>query len=95
MSDGTDIPELSIVHLDSHRDDGLGTDRWFFDDCFEDCTDGYLFTRDVTLAADACVSWFRDVPGAQVLEDIGCDYEYPDSLPLPGEQDTAFIHSAE
>lgn len=86
---------LGRLRLDSHCVDGLETDRWFFDDYFEDCTDGYLFTRDVTLAADACVSWFRDVPGAPVLEDIGCDYEYPDSLPLPGEQDTASIHSAE
>lgn len=44
--------------FDSHGVDGLELDRWFCDDC----TDGYLFTRDIALAADACVPWFRDVP---------------------------------
>ena len=38
-------------------------------------------TRNVGLAADACVSWFRDMRGAPVLDDIGCDYEYPATLP--------------
>jgi len=72
---------LERLRLDDHAVAGLELDRWFFDDHFEDCTDGYVFTRDIELAADACVSWFRDVPGAPALDQLGCDYEYPVSLP--------------
>ena len=72
---------LERLRLDDHSIEGLELDRWFFDDHFDDCTDGYVFTRDIELAADACASWFRDMPGAPTLEQIGCDYEYPVSLP--------------
>ncbi len=61
--------------------DGLALDRWFFDDHFADCTDGYLFTRDVRLVADACVGWFRDEWGTRSTDDLGCDYRFPDELP--------------
>lgn len=72
---------LDRLRFDSHAVDALDLDRWFFDDHFDDCTDGYLFTRDIALAAQACVSWFRDVPCAPTLEEIGCAYEFPDTLP--------------
>lgn len=72
---------LERLRLDDHAIEGLELDRWFFDDHFDDCTDGYVFTRDIELAADACAAWFRDMPGAPTLEQIGCDYEYPVSLP--------------
>jgi len=72
---------LERLRLDDHAIAGLELDRWFFDDHFDDCTDGYVFTRDIALAADACTSWFRDVPGAPAFDEIGCDYEYPISLP--------------
>ena len=45
---------LERLRLDDHSIEGLELDRWFFDDHFDDCTDGYVFTRDIELAADAC-----------------------------------------
>ncbi|MFL1596239.1 hypothetical protein NQ854_25445 [Rhodococcus ruber] len=72
---------LDRLRFDSHAVDGVDPSRWFFDGHFDDCTDGCLFTRDIALAAQACVSWFRDVPGAPTLEEIGCAYEFPDTLP--------------
>jgi len=72
---------LGRLRLDTHAVDGLELDRWFFDGHFDDCSAGYLFTRDVTLAADACVSWFRDSPDAPPLDELGCEYEFPDTLP--------------
>lgn len=79
---------LDRLRFDSHAVDALDLDRWFFDDHFDDCTDGYLFTRDIALAADVCVSWFRDVPGAPSLVEIGCSYEFPDTLPPRREPTT-------
>ncbi|MFZ3391667.1 hypothetical protein TVH25_00190 [Rhodococcus sp. 7Tela_A2] len=72
---------LDRLRFDYHSVEELELDQWFFDDHFDDCTDGYMFTVNVGLAADACVSWFRDMRGAPVLDDIGCDYEYPATLP--------------
>ncbi|NCL72618.1 hypothetical protein [Rhodococcus sp. YH1] len=73
---------LGRLRLDTHAAEGLELDRWFFDGHFDDCTEGYLFTCDVTLAADACVSWFRDSPDAPPLDELGCEYEFPDTLPI-------------
>ncbi|CDZ92573.1 hypothetical protein ACWDT5_22135 [Rhodococcus aetherivorans] len=73
---------LGRLRLDTHAVEGLELDRWFFDGHFDDCTEGYLFTRDVVLAADACVSWFRDSPDAPPLDELGCEYEFPDTLPI-------------
>ncbi|MCL2536139.1 MAG: hypothetical protein FWE39_18410 [Nocardiaceae bacterium] len=74
----TVLDQLTLV---DYSVDGLSLDRWFFDDHFADCTDGYLFTRDVRLVADACVAWFRDEWGTRSTEDLGCDYRFPDELP--------------
>ncbi|MDV6297368.1 hypothetical protein ACWEQV_28855 [Rhodococcus aetherivorans] len=86
LADGVLMVRRSRTVLDrlrfaSHAIDGADPSRWFFDDHFDDCTDGYLFTRDIALAAQACVSWFRDIPGAPTLKEIGCAYEFPDTLP--------------
>lgn len=62
-------------------------DRWYLTPHFDDCTDGYLFTKDRRLAAETCVTWFRDNQGASEPGDIGCDYSYPDEL-LPSEDST-------
>lgn len=72
---------LEQLALGSYSAEGLVLDRWFFDDHFADCTDGYLFTRDVRLVADACVAWFRDEWGTESTDDLGCDYRFPDELP--------------
>ncbi|MGX7729230.1 hypothetical protein ACWPOB_08135 [Rhodococcus sp. 2H158] len=79
---------LDRLRFDTHAVDALDLDRWLFDDPFDDCTDGYLFTRDIALAAEACVSWFRDVPGVPTLDEIGCSYEFPDTLPPRHESTT-------
>ncbi|WP_430335381.1 hypothetical protein [Rhodococcus sp. ACT016] len=72
---------LDQLILADYSVDRLSLDRWFFDDHFADCTDGYLFTRDVRLVADACVAWFRDEWGTRSTDDLGCDYRFPDELP--------------
>ncbi|MGW6374540.1 hypothetical protein ACWFRB_00570 [Rhodococcus sp. NPDC055112] len=66
-----------------HSTDGLVLDRWHFDDHFEDCTDGYIFSRDTRLVADTCVTWFRDNWGTRTTDELGCSYEFPDTLPVP------------
>lgn len=72
---------LEQLALADYSADRVALDRWFFDDHFADCTDGYLFTRDVRLVADACVAWFRDEWGTASTADLGCDYRFPDELP--------------
>ncbi|WP_408014527.1 hypothetical protein [Rhodococcus spongiicola] len=72
---------LEQLTLADYSTNGLILERWFFDDHFEDCTDGYLFTRDARLVADTCVAWFRDEWGAESTDDLGCDYRFPDELP--------------
>ncbi|OZD03666.1 hypothetical protein CH281_12045 [Rhodococcus sp. 06-221-2] len=62
-------------------------DRWYLAPHFDDCTDGYLFTKDRRLAAETCVTWFRDNQGASEPDNIGCDYRYPDEL-LPNDDST-------
>ncbi|TQF74590.1 hypothetical protein FK531_00285 [Rhodococcus spelaei] len=63
--------------------DSLVLDHWYFDDHFEDCTDGYLFSHDVPLVADACVTWFRDNRGTRSADELGCEYRFPDEFPDP------------
>ncbi|MEU2004538.1 hypothetical protein ACH47B_26405 [Rhodococcus sp. NPDC019627] len=77
---------LNRLRFDSHVVEGLDVDRWYFDDYFDDCTDGYLLTRDVAIAADACVAWFRDVPNAPALSELGCSWEFPHALPTGDEE---------
>lgn len=71
---------LGHLMIADYSVDGLELDRWHFDDRFADCTDGYLFSRDTRLVADACVTWFRDNWGAASTGDLGCEYRFPDVL---------------
>ncbi|MFZ2174055.1 MAG: hypothetical protein WAW17_08495 [Rhodococcus sp. (in: high G+C Gram-positive bacteria)] len=80
--------ELQHLLLADYSTDDLVLDRWHFDGHFEDCTDGYLFSRDVRLIAEACVTWFRDNWGARSTEELGCSYRFPDEL-LPPPPDIA------
>ncbi|WP_072687121.1 hypothetical protein [Rhodococcus marinonascens] len=64
----------------------LVLDRWHFDGHFEDCTDGYIFSRDAHLIANICVTWFRDNWGARSTDELGCSYRFPDEL-LPPDPD--------
>lgn len=63
--------------------DKLPLNTWLFSDNFDDCTDGYIFSRDVQLLADVCVTWFRDNGGARSTDDLGMEYRYPDELLPP------------
>lgn len=77
------LGHLLIGDYSSHK---LPLNRWLFNDNFDDCTDGYLFSRDPLLIADICVTWFRDNAGTTTPNDLGCEYRYPDDL-LPPAKD--------
>ncbi|MDG3011308.1 hypothetical protein G4X40_14225 [Rhodococcus sp. D2-41] len=78
---------LHRLRLSSHRSAGLVLDTWVHDGHFEDCTDGYLFTRDHTLAAQIVVAWFRDNSDAPPHSEMGCAYELADVLPAEAYED--------
>ncbi len=71
---------LRRLHLASFATHGLPIDRWLMDGHFDDCTDGYIFSRDRDLIAGAVVAWFRDTCGVQSPDDLGCEYRGPDTL---------------
>ena len=77
---------LHRLNLGDHSVDDLPLEEWLDGEHFEDCTDGYFFTQDVDLVADAVTSWFRDCGLVSTPEDLGCSYEFPDSL-LPEESE--------
>ncbi|WP_188544037.1 hypothetical protein [Rhodococcoides trifolii] len=72
---------LGYLMLADHSADGLELDTWHHDDHFDDCTDGYLFTRDTRLIANTCITWFRDNTGMTTSDDLGCNYRFADELP--------------
>jgi len=74
---------LGHLLIADYSSDKLPLNRWLFNDNFDDCTDGYLFSRDSLLLADACVTWFRDNCGTRSPNDLGCEYRYPDELLPP------------
>ncbi|MFW0874137.1 hypothetical protein [Rhodococcoides corynebacterioides] len=78
---------LRRLRLGNHSADGLELDLWHHDGHFDDCTDGYLFTTDLHLAASACTAWFRDHGGLDALDALGCDYSFPDALPAHDRED--------
>lgn len=78
---------LRRLRLGDHSADGLELDVWHHDGHFDDCTDGYLFTTDLHLAASACTAWFRDHGGLEALDALGCDYSFPDALPATDRED--------
>lgn len=76
---------LRVLRFLDHDATSVVEDTWFHDDPFDDCTDGYMYTRDHLIAAEACVSWFRDSPRGPVMEDLGCQYSFADIIPGPRE----------
>ncbi|MGB3772162.1 MAG: hypothetical protein WBA00_13545 [Rhodococcus sp. (in: high G+C Gram-positive bacteria)] len=75
---------LHQLRLVDHSARGLELDRWHHDQAFDDCTDGYLFTRDAALAAAACVAWVRDTGGVEAADRLGCSFDFADELPRRG-----------
>lgn len=71
------LRQLSIGEYDI---DDLPIEEWLDGEHFEDCTDGYLFTRDAALVADSVTSWFRDYALVETPDLLGCEYEFPDEL---------------
>jgi hypothetical protein len=78
---------LRQLRLGDHSVEGLELDVWHHDGHFDDCTDGYLFTSDLHLAASACTAWFRDHGGLEALDALGCDYSFADALPATDRED--------
>lgn len=72
---------LGHLLLADYSPEGLCLDKWHFDDHFDDCTHGYLFSRDSWLIADACSIWFRDNAAVGSTGELGCSYRFPDELP--------------
>lgn len=71
---------LRQLLLTDYSTDGLTLDRWHYDGHFDDCTDGYLFSRDIRLIGESCVTWFRDHSKTDSTDDLGCEYRFPDEL---------------
>lgn len=72
---------LERLSFADYSSDGLAIDTWHYDRYFDDCTDGYLFTRDIRLVAQTCTSWFRDKSGFDTADALGCSYRTADELP--------------
>lgn len=71
---------LGHLLLADYSSAGLTLDLWHNDGHFDDCTDGYIFSRDTRLIADIAVTWFRENWAAEGPTDLGCDYRFPDHL---------------
>ncbi|MGB6182349.1 MAG: hypothetical protein WBF79_13995 [Rhodococcus sp. (in: high G+C Gram-positive bacteria)] len=72
---------LERLRLAHHCSDKLELDLWHHDNRWDDCTDGYLFSRDLLLVANVCTTWFRDHGRVDSLEKLGCSYGFVDELP--------------
>ncbi|MGA9874162.1 MAG: hypothetical protein WBQ44_23885 [Rhodococcus sp. (in: high G+C Gram-positive bacteria)] len=72
--------ELGHLMLADYSTAAITLDKWYLQDHFDDCTDGYMFTKDRRLAAETCVTWFRDQQDPDSPLDIGCNYRYADEL---------------
>ncbi|WP_235610117.1 hypothetical protein [Rhodococcoides fascians] len=73
--------ELGHLLLADYSSSGLPLDEWQNDGHFEDCTDGYLFTKDIRLVARSCIAWIRVNAGVNTTGNIGCSYRFADELP--------------
>ncbi|MCZ4278836.1 hypothetical protein [Rhodococcoides yunnanense] len=80
--------ELGHLMLAAYSTAGVTLDKWYLQEHFDDCTDGYMFTKDRRLAAETYATWFRDNQGASMTSELGCNYRYGDEL-LP-EHPTPF-----
>lgn len=77
---------LRRLRLGSFSTAGVPIDRWLFNGHFEDCTDGYIFSRDRELLAGAIVAWFRDSCGIASPDAVGMSYRFPDTL-MPDDEE--------
>lgn len=73
--------ELGHLLLADYWSECLPLDEWQNDGHFEDCTDGYLFTKDIRLVARSCIAWIRVNAGVSTTSNIGCSYRFADELP--------------
>ncbi|GAA1456608.1 hypothetical protein [Williamsia maris] len=77
------LRQLNVVDFGTRA---LPIDRWLMNGHFEDCTDGYIFSRDRELLAGAVVAWFRDTCGIASPDELGCEYSVPDTL-MPDDEE--------
>ena len=59
--------------LQSYSLDGINLDTWRSEPLFEDCTDGFIISRDAHMVANVCVHWFRDSHEFDLAE-LGCEH---------------------
>jgi hypothetical protein len=64
---------MGLPLLQSYSIVGVDLDTWSSDPLFEDCTDGFIVTRDTIMLAQICVTWFRD-SFALSLAELGCEH---------------------
>ncbi|MGV8874908.1 MAG: hypothetical protein ACOH2Q_20435 [Rhodococcus sp. (in: high G+C Gram-positive bacteria)] len=88
LSDGVvmlrrSLTELGHLLLTDYSSAGLPLDEWQNDGHFEDCTDGYLFTKDIRLVARSCIAWIRVNAGVNTTGNIGCSYRFADPRDAP------------
>ncbi|MGH8892362.1 MAG: hypothetical protein ACRDWY_03510 [Actinomycetes bacterium] len=64
---------MNLPLLSDLSSDGLPFDEWQDGSIFDDCTDGYLVSNDISVLAEACVVWFRDRQGL-AYDELGCEH---------------------
>lgn len=77
---------LGHLMLADYSSVGLDLDLWHTDGHFDDCTDGYIFSRDAHLIAEIAVAWFRENWATATTDQLGCDYRFPDRLRPPAAE---------
>lgn len=73
---------MGVPLLQNYSLEGIDLDAWRGDPLFEDCTDGFIISRDARMLANVSVSWFRDCHALE-LEELGCEHYRAVSLASP------------
>lgn len=64
---------MGVPLLQTYSLEGIDLDAWRGDPLFEDCTDGFIISRDARMLANVSVSWFRDCHALEFKE-LGCEH---------------------
>lgn len=72
---------LGVPHVVDLSVNGLVLDTWLDDELFDDCTEAQLFSRDSSMIAEACVSWFQVRRGFSDSSDLGFEHIQVETLP--------------
>lgn len=64
---------MGVPLLQNYSVDGVDLNTWRTDPLFEDCTDGFIISRDVRMLANVSVAWFRDTHKLD-FDELGCEH---------------------